>query len=185
MEIKGSAVKSIPEYVKKNFPGQYDKWLGLLPESSKVIFEKPVLPSNWYALNDAAIIPTAALAEVLFDNNIKEGAWQSGRFSAEAALTGVYKFFVKAASPHFIIGKAGKIFTTYYRPSNIQVVKKEEKTVTLHITRFEEPSELIEYRIGGWMERALEISGSKNVEVKITKSLTRGDEVSEFILKWE
>ncbi|MBN2348401.1 MAG: hypothetical protein JXJ22_06165 [Bacteroidales bacterium] len=185
MEIKGSAVKSIPEFVKQNYPGQFDKWLSLLPESSKEIFEKPVLPSNWYSLNDAAVVPTQALAEALFDNNGKEGAWQSGRYSAEAALTGVYKFFVRAASPHFIIGKASKIFSTYYRPCDMHVLNKLDNTVTLHITDFEEPNELIEFRIAGWMEKALEISGSKNVQVQITKSLTKGDEVSEYVLKWE
>jgi hypothetical protein len=35
------------------------------------------------------------------------------------------------------------------------------------------PEKVIEYRIGGWIEKALEISGNKDINVEITKSMTR------------
>jgi hypothetical protein len=183
MEIKGSAVKSIADYLKKHHPEKYNTWLESLPEKSRKIFQEPVLPSNWYSLQDAALIPTESLGQLIFSDAVK-GAWQCGRFSAETALTGIYKFFVKAASPHFIIDRAGRIFTTYYQPCNMEVVAKGDNYVVLHITRFEEPSKLIEGRIGGWIERAMEIHGVGFVTVDITKSLTKGDAVTEIMVKW-
>jgi hypothetical protein len=183
MEIKGSAVKSIPDYIRKFHPEKFNTWMESLPERSKQIFAGGVLPSNWYSLKDAAIVPTEALGKLVFEDAVK-GAWQCGRFSAETALTGIYKFFIKAASPFFIIDRAGRIFTTYYQPSAMEVVEKGDDYVVLHITRFEEPSALIEGRIAGWIEKAMEIHGVGFVTVDITKSLTRGDAFTEIVVKW-
>ncbi len=54
----------------------------------------------------------------------------------------------------------------------------------MHITKFSEPSNLIENRIAGWMEKALEISGCKNVRIQITQSLARGGPLMEIIATW-
>lgn len=183
MEIKGSAVKSIPDYLKKHHPEKYGMWMDALPEKSRKVFSEPVLPSSWYPLQDAAIIPTEVLGQLLFSDGVK-GAWQCGRFSAETALTGIYKFFVKAASPHFIIDRAGRIFTTYYQPCEMKVADKGDKFVVLHITHFEEPSRLVEGRIGGWIERAMEIHGVNSLRVTIDKSLAKGDPVTEIRVSW-
>ncbi len=184
MEIKGSAVKSIVDFIKKNHPDSYQEWLNTLPEESRKIFMEPVLPSKWYPINESAVIPTRHLAELFFDNDVKKGAWESGRYSAEMALTGIYKFFIMAASPFFIISKASKILSTYYQPSEIVVVEKGENWVLVDITRFEEPSVIIECRICGWIERALEISGAKNVKVNVRKTMTKGDDVTQLYMSW-
>jgi hypothetical protein len=183
MEIKGSAVKSIPDYLRKIHPEKYASWLDALPEKSKKIFVEAILPASWYSMQDAAIIPTEVLGQILFNDAVK-GAWQCGRFSAENALTGIYKFFIKAASPFFIIDRAGKIFSTFYQPCTMNVVEKGDDYVVLHISQFEEPSKLIEGRICGWIERAMEINGVSFVNVTIEKSLTRGDPVTEILVKW-
>lgn len=185
MEIKGSAVRSILDYVKKNHSENFQEWLNSLPESSRIIIDQPILPANWYPVNDAAIIPTEKIGAMFFQNDYIKGAWQSGRFSAEAALTGIYKFFVQAASPHFIIGRASRILSTYYNPSEISVVDKGDKWVKLYITQLGSKSAVIESRIGGWIERAMEISGAKNVEVKILQSMSKGDPKTEIMVSWQ
>lgn len=183
MEIKGSAVKSIPDYIRKFHPDKYSAWVSALPESSRQIFAGGVMPSSWYSLQEAAVIPTQALGQVIFGDPEK-GAWQCGRFSAESALTGIYKFFIKAASPFFIIDRASRIFTTFYQPSNMVVVEKGADYVVLHITQFDEPSSLIEGRIAGWIEKAMEIHGVGFVNVTIRKSLAKGDPVTDILVKW-
>jgi len=184
MEIKGSAVKTIPEFIKKNHNDKYQAWLESLPEDSRKIFTDAVLPSNWYPLKEAGIVPTEKLGEMLYNDSLK-GAWQCGRHSAEAGLTGVYKFFIKAASPFFIISKAGKIFSTYYQPSSMEVVDKGDDWVVLQISQFEEPHPVIENRIAGWIENAMEIHGVSSVKVDFTKSLTRGDKCTEIRVSWK
>jgi len=184
MEIKGSAVKTIPDYIRKFCPDKFSAWMDSLPETSRQIFAGGVLPSNWYSLHDAGIIPTEALGKLVFEDPMK-GAWECGRYSAETALSGIYKFFIKAASPFFIIDRASRIFTTYYQPSDMAVVEKGDDYVVLHITRFEEPNSLIEARIAGWIERAMEIHGLGHVTVTIRKSLAKGDPITEMHVKWD
>jgi hypothetical protein len=183
MEIKGSAVKSIPDFIKKTHPEKYHAWIEALPESSQRIFKESIMPSNWYPMHEAAEVPTEILGKLLYEN-AGQGAWQCGRYSAENSLTGIYKFFIKAASPFFIVDKAGKIFSTFNQPSSMEVVEKGPDYVVLHITRFDEPSDLIEHRVAGWIEKAMEIHGFGYVLVEITKSLTRGDELTEFHVSW-
>jgi hypothetical protein len=184
MEVKGTAVKSIPDFIKSKFPEKYDEWFNNLPENSKKIFAIPVFPSQWYDMDSCVTKPTEVLGKICFANDIKKGAWECGRFSAETALQGIYKFFVKAASPSFIMSRASKVFATYYQPSDLRLIVNEDKRCILHITLFEQPNALVEYRIAGWMEKALELSGMQEVVASIPKSLTQGDKITEIMLTW-
>ncbi|MFP4061147.1 MAG: hypothetical protein ACOCXD_00450 [Bacteroidota bacterium] len=184
MEIKGTAVRSIGEYVKNNYPDRYQEWFSsLTPESQKII--SSVITAGWYPVKDAAVIPTQTIGKVFFGGDIKKAAWMSGRYSAESALTGIYKLYVKFSTPMHIIDRAGRIFQAYYQPSEIETANKIKNGVNLRITKFPEPDKTIDYRIAGWIEKALEISGCQNVKVQVIKSLTKGDPVTEFEMKWE
>jgi hypothetical protein len=183
MEIKGVAVKSIPDYIKKEHPEKYSEWMSLLPHDSKKIFLDGIISSQWYPIENAAITPTQKMGELLF-NDPKKGAWESGKYSAEAALTGIYKIYVKLSSPTHIINRASRIFQAYYKPAEISTSNARSNSVEVHITKFSKPDEVIEYRIGGWIQRALELSGCHDVEVVIDKSLTNGDSETHYSIKW-
>jgi hypothetical protein len=43
---------------------------------------------------------------------------------------------------------------------------------------------VVENRIGGWIERGLEVQGISNPQVSILKSMARGDKVTEISIKW-
>lgn len=184
MEVKGTAVKSIKEYVEKKYSSQFNEWIQLLPESSQKIMTGGIFANNWYPMKDAAVEPTKALAKKFYNNDIPKAARESGRYSAESGLKGVYKIFVRVASPNYIMQRAGRVFTSYYSPSDISVVNGHAKGLTLHITKFPEPEHIIEHRIAGWCERALEFTNCKNVKADITKSLAKGDTLTEIIITW-
>ncbi|MDY0254219.1 MAG: hypothetical protein RBR30_07375 [Tenuifilaceae bacterium] len=46
MEIKGTAVKATPDFVKERFPGRYMEWLQAMPNSSRRIFEQPIYATS-------------------------------------------------------------------------------------------------------------------------------------------
>ncbi|MHB9027390.1 MAG: hypothetical protein ACYC9O_01335 [Candidatus Latescibacterota bacterium] len=98
---------------------------------------------------------------------------------------GIYKVLVKLSSPEILIKKAGPILVNYYRPGKIEVTNSDSNHVTLRITEFPEMSKVVEYRIAGWMERALEICGSTNVTVNLTNSLADGDMCTEYSISWK
>lgn len=185
MEIKGTAVKTIPEFVKARFPEQYDEWFDELPDESKKIMGDAIYATNWYPLEFAGLIPTRKIGEVFYNNDIKKGAWEAGRYSAEVALKGVYKVFIRLTSPTYIIGRAGRIFSTYYRPSELKVIDNGKKYVIQHILQFPMPDIVVEYRIAGWMQQALELNHCKNVKVEFPKTMTKGDAYTEISITWD
>jgi hypothetical protein len=184
MEVKGTAVKSIKEYVETKYKGDFNDWIASLPESSQNIMKDAIFANNWYPMKDGAVEPTKALAKKFFNDDYEKAAKESGRYSAEMGLKGVYKIFVKVASPHYIMKRAGRVFTSYYSPSEIAVVANHDKGLTLHITKFPDPEKIIEYRIAGWCERALEFTNCKDVKAVITKSLSKGDDLTEIVINW-
>lgn len=185
MEIKGTAVIAIRDFVKTNFGDKYNEWLLSLPDNAKSIFSGVIDSSGWYPLEEGGLIPTKMTAEMFFNGDYEKGAWDAGKFSAQKALTGIYKIFVKASSPGYIIQRASRVFATYYRPCEMSVIDRKEKSVLLEISNMTKSDLVIEYRIAGWIQKALEISGSKNVSIDIPQSISRGDEVTRFDIRWE
>lgn len=183
MNVKGTAVKSLPDFIKKKHPEQLKEWIDSLPPASKKIFVEGVSSAKWYKMDDALTIPTS-LAATMFFGDEKKGAWELGRYSAESALNGIYKLYVKLSSPQHIIERGSRIFSAYYQGSTIEVVEKNKDSVQFAITEFATPNEIIEYRIAGWMEKAIEISGQEKTTATITKSLTKGDDVTLYVITW-
>jgi hypothetical protein len=185
MEIKGTAVIAIRDFVKINYGDKYNEWVQSLPDNVKKIFSGVIDSSNWYPLSEGGLIPTKRTAEMFFNGDYEKGAWDAGRYSAQKALTGIYKIFVKASSPGYIIQRASRVFATYYRPCEMNVVDRTEKSVKLEISNMTESDVVIEYRIAGWIQKALEISGASNISVDITQSISLGDDVTRLEICWE
>lgn len=184
MEIKGTAVKTIPEFVKENYSPRYAEWIKSLPEPCREIALN-VKSSAWYPLDQGGIELTQKVGLLFFDGDVKKGAWELGKYSADVALNGIYKLYVKVSSPGHIIARASRVFSAYYKPSKMQVAEHRAKSVKLIMTAFDQPNDLIEYRIAGWIDRALEISGCENVTVDITESFTKGNEQTVFYCTWK
>jgi predicted RNA-binding protein YlqC (UPF0109 family) len=184
MEIKGTAIKTISDFVKERYAGEYANWIKALPPESLSIVNS-VRSSNWYPLKEGGIIPSETVGKLFFDNDPEKGAWELGRYSASVALKGVYKLYVKFSSPGHIISRAGRIITAYYTPSTLEVGERTSNSVQLLITEFSPASPIIEARIGGWIESALEVSGCTGIKVNIPKSLTKGDKATVIECQWE
>lgn len=184
VEVKGSAVVTLPEFVEKKYPHLYEQWLNNLSEDSQKILKNKAIVTSWLPLEAALSEPLRKLCDLASNGKI-DAAWDSGRYSAEKALTGIYKVFVKLGSPQFIISRAGSIIQMYYKGIEISIPESSSKAVTLHIVKFPNPDSYVQYRIGGWMQKALELSGCKNVKVLITKDIAKGDKVTEYKMSWD
>jgi hypothetical protein len=185
MRVKGTAVRSIQEFVQTQYSSKYAEWLNAMPEASKVIMSKPVYVSDWYSVKDAAIEPTIAIGKVIFNGDAIKAGWETGRYSSESALKGVYKIFIKLATPQFIIARAGQILPSYYDPALLSIKETGAKHVIMIVTKLPVNNEILEARISGWVQKALEITGCKNVKISPTKSMTKGDSITELMITWD
>ncbi len=183
MKVRGSIISNINAYVKNIHTRDYQKWIDTLPSTSQELMKKTG-SSNWYSIEDGILEPTKIMCD-LFYATAKEGAWKSGRYSAEVSLTGIYKVFVVVSTPVFLIRRASRILATFYDPTEVEVVESTDKSMLVHFTKLPTQSEHLEYRIAGWMEKALEICGCKDLSMEIPKSIANGDEVFEVKISWK
>ncbi|MFA6400791.1 MAG: hypothetical protein WCX31_04080 [Salinivirgaceae bacterium] len=182
MEIKGTAVKSINDFVINNYNSGYIEWFNSLSAPAKNIV-KNTLSNQWYPLQEAVVEPTQKIANLFYGGDIKKAAFECGQYSAQVALNGVYKLYVKFSSPEHVVDRGSRILPAYYNPSKIIQIGREKQMVRYEMTECIGIDEVVEYRIAGWMQKALEISGCKTYSVIITESVkTNGRTV--FEARW-
>jgi hypothetical protein len=185
MKVKGTAVETIPLFIKSKFGEQgFKRWLDAQTPTSHEIFRSSILASAWYPVKDGLIDPTLKFCELFYGGRM-DGAIEQGRFSAEHGLKGVYRLFVRLASPETLVGKASTIMPTYYEGSAMEVIEKGNGAAKVRITRFETPHSVIEHRMKGWMERALEMSGAKSPKAEIAASMAKGSPHTDFLVSWK
>lgn len=185
MEIKGTAVKTTPDYVKEKFPNRYSEWMNSLPEESRKVFEQPIYATNWYNLIDSVIIPTQKAGDLFFNGNHIEAAHVLGRYSSEIALKGIYKIFVRVSSPHFVLSRASSIFSAYYKPSDIKVVESKDKRCAIKLAQFHVNEKLIMHRIAGWIEQTLEITLKSALTVDVRNEISEDNLTTLITVEWD
>lgn len=170
MEIKGTAVKSIKDFVFTNYKDQYAQWFNALSLQAQEIVNNSIT-NLWYPLQTAVVEPTQKIGELFFNGDTKKAAFECGKYSAEVALNGIYKIYVKFSSPAHVVDRGSRILPAYYNPSKIIQIQREKNLVCYEMTECEGIDEVVEYRIAGWMYKALEISGCKTMDVQIIESI--------------
>lgn len=185
MKIKGGSGIFIPEYIKKKFGDEgYTKWFESLSSEAKEVFGNTIFPGKWYPHKIVCIEAAQKICDLFYGGDVK-GSIELGSCSADYSLHGIYRIFVKLGSPKFIVNKGVEIMQTYMNPCKIEVAEQKDGYVVIRLTEFPEPHPMSDGRLIGWMQRAIEISGGKNVSAETTKSLAKGDSYTEFVIKWE
>lgn len=185
MEVKGSSVITTRDFVRTNFGEEgLKRWVESLSTDSRKIFSGAIISTSWYSLKDGLVDPTRRLCGIFYNGDLR-GAWEAGRYSADHGLKGIYKFFIQIASPQFIIKKASTILPTYYKPSVMKATEVGPNGAMVEIVEFREISDVIESRVAGWIEKALEICGCKNINVAFLKSMAHGENRTQYVIKWD
>lgn len=185
MEIKGTAVRTTPDFVREKFPTRYNEWLNSLPDASKAIIEQTIYATSWYDLIESIIIPTQKVGDLFYNGNHTKAALELGRYSSEVALKGIYKIFVRVSSPHFVLSRASSIFSAYYRPSDIKVVESKDKRCVIELKQFHTNEKLIMHRIAGWIEKTLEITLKAPLRVEVQNDVSGNDLMTRITAEWD
>lgn len=182
MQARGKAVAAVPKFIIKNFgKKEYEKWLEVLSGVAHNIYALSIDNDEWYPLKETIIEPCANIAQLFYSWDLKKAAWELGRFSADNAIGGVSRFFGKKSNAGAFLNKVKEYMSEYYRPVTVEVIDEGDTAALLKVTQFPEMENTMKYRIAGWVERALEITGCKEVQVEITSSPGSTD----FKLSWK
>jgi len=185
MEIKGSAVKATPEFVKANYINRYSEWLKSLPNHSREIIEKPIYATTWYPIIESVIIPTRKVADLFYNGDYNKAALEIGGYSADIALKGIYKIFVRISSPQFVLSRASNIFSTYYQPADIKVVESSDKKAVIQLDKFHVDEKLLMERIAGWIEHTLEITLKSPLKVDVEQIVNGKNLTARITAMWQ
>ena len=184
MNIKGTAVRALTNYINKYHPQLYEEWLMKLPADSKRLFYQTILPSEWYPLYEAAVQPIITLAELLHKND-EEVAFEVGQYSAQEALTGVYKFFASLAKPTYIVKRASIMFGTYYDPVEADYESLDQRKVMLVFGKHKHNEVLIYHRVKGWIHELVVITQKTEPKIELsTIDHMNGLYSGKFVIEW-
>jgi len=185
MQVKGTALRTTRDFVKSRFPDLFEKWLNSLTPESKKIYSATIDATAWYPYKEAYAIPVEKIMDLCYRGDRKRGGDELGSWSAEVSLKGFYKVFLLIASPQFLLQRASKIFTTFYEPSEIEASITGSNDAILKILKFDHIDEAIEFRIAGWIRKALELANCNAPVYEIKKFMSKGDKVTEIHFHWK
>lgn len=126
--------------------------------------------SGWVPMEHAtAIFDTVApLVFTTSENAIRE----FGRALAQDNLGGAYKHFVRMMSVSFLMKQTALMWRAYHNAGRPVVETLATNHVELHVFDYADLPERFCECMSGWIERAVEMTGGKNV--RVTKSAIDG-----------
>jgi len=185
MDIKGTAVKVTPEFVKARYAARYKEWIDSMPPASQKILNESIYANEWYSLVDSVITPTQKAAQLFFGGDVQKAGFEIGIYSAEVALTGVYKIFMRISTPGFLLSRTSNVFASYYNPSDITIVESSDNHAIFRLGHFKLSEQPVIYRIAGWMKGAIIKTRGRNHDVKVGQTFKNGQLYFTILATWD
>ena len=163
--LKGMSYRTTLGFIKSKVGEEgLQKAIATLPDDARSAFQKGVLATEFYPFEWIVLLQQAGLSVIGGDK--RSVLREMGRFSAENALTTVYKIFFKVGSPEFIIKKATAVYATYFKGGGeIRMVEESKGFIRMQIDRYPGGHPEFCRRLDGYYEMILELSGAKNIQV--------------------
>jgi len=182
-EIKGTAlIDTIKAVRARNGTEGFNNIVKTLNGEARSIFEGRVSPSSWYPLDAFVDFLEADIRETA--NGEREVLIARAEKVIEAHLRGIYKIFVQLGSPAFVIKRISAIHATYLKGVNIIPELADSNEAVIKYAGFQPRHEIMGYVILGFFRKALEISGAKQVTVKLSIPISAGGDYAEVKITW-
>jgi len=183
VQIKGSAVKETIDQIKTRAgEDAFQKVLSLLNEETRNAFKGEVYSSTWYPLDFFTHFLEVEI-RVLANGN-EEMVTRGAEAVNERQLRGIYKAFVKAGSPEFIIERIAAVHATYFQGVPVEVKILGNGKALIKYTGFEKQHRIMGFAIIGFFKKALEMSGAKDVDIHFATLIEEGKGFAELSISW-
>lgn len=155
-----------------------------LPAADRKVLEGVIMPIGWYPL-ELNLRLDHAIAEALSPKDRAKAFIEMGRASAEENLQGPHHVFIRKGDPHFLLSHAPEIYRLYYAVGSRIYEKTSARSAVLRTVGAESVTEADCLTIIGWHQRAIEMSGGRDVCVEHPKCRARGNGYCEYLCSWE
>lgn len=182
-QVTGTAVVASLRYVKERFGGDaLQRVLAALSDDERKVLDAGILASSWYPM--PLFLRFMREAERQLAAQEDSVIRRMGAASAEYGIKGVYKIFFKMGSPEFVIGRAARVFGSYYDSGRIEVVETRAGRAVLDLHGFEGAPQFCE-RILGWMEKTVQMAGARDLRSDHPQCVHRKDRACRFVGDWD
>jgi hypothetical protein len=149
-------------------PAEFDRMVSTLPPDSAALVMNPPFSASWIPLSQTNPVLLAVARELFAGSD--ERIFDIGRQQFIADIGGVYKLFIRVATPAYVAARAGKIYQTYNRDSgNMRVVGSGEHHFDVVVENHPRPSRTLWHYIRGGIAGTLELTGVRSPTVVITE----------------
>lgn len=149
-------------------PDDWRDYLAALPPDIAKLVEHPPFPSAW--LPSRVFFTMLDIAGQKLMRNDPQRAFELGRQQMRRDLTGIYRIFIRIASPQYVIERAAKIWGTYTRNAGeFRVVEKGDRNTTAECAGIPFPSPFYWSYLRGCVHGSLELTGVKGLDVSIVE----------------
>ncbi len=182
-QIKGGIIRARLDFVRAHGADKLDQVLHRLPEADQHMLHSLILAVSWYPFELGQRLDHA-IADVLAGGDAKQIYLEMGRSSAEANLKGMHKAFFHADDPHYVLERSPQVYAQYYDRGRRAYERTGDHSGILRTFDAERVTLDDCLTVVGWYERAIEISGGTEVQVKDKLCRALGDPHCEYWCNW-
>jgi hypothetical protein len=163
--VKGTGIIPVVSYIKEHYgPESLQKILEALPPNIREHYTRRIMEIKWYPLETLSLLYQNTAQ--IFHNGDPKICWAIGRSTADYGLNVIYKFFLKLGTPTVFVQKGPDMWKTYYGGSTLNVLENRKGYIKVILEGLR-TNEAHMHSIGGWMERAGELTGGKNIKISM------------------
>lgn len=159
--VKGVNLCHVRDFIKERKLEQ-SLLAKLSPDHAKIFSE--AMHGSLIPLDAQAVIYRAA-ASLLFPG-VQNGCVEIGKMLGKKSFGGVYKVFLLIPSPQYVIGKATRIWSTYYDKGEAAVTSSTDKGLEFVVKNFAELPAEVRDSVTGNISILMEYAGCKNLVIK-------------------
>ena len=167
-EMKAAGVNSLIGTLRSAVDAdRFESFIHALPAGTAALIVRPRLAHEWIPLVDVAPLHPVALS-VLFDGRLA-AMYELGHLQVQKDLNGMYRLFLRVASPGFIADRTQALYGTYTRDCG--TLRLEGRTSTgldLVIENRPHSSPAFYEALRGSIAGALELTGVKGLTISAT-----------------
>jgi hypothetical protein len=168
-QIKAAGFNSFIATLRGMVPGPtFDEFVAGLPRASGALILEPPLALSWIPLEHAAPLYPLAF-ERLFDRDPVK-MFELGRMQLRADMTGIYRMFLRIASPAFIAARTSDIYKLYARDcGTLRTVVDQPGRLEVLLEGRPFPSMPFYYFFRGTVFGTMELTGVRQLSVIIVE----------------
>lgn len=184
-QFKGTIFVATQLFTEQTFgPEAVDRCLAQLEPGDRELL-RGVSAVGWYPIEP--ILRYHHALEGLYGRG--EGGFevceQLGEFSAEWAIKGILKVFIRFRSPQFLMEKNGAVWTRYHDTGRWEVASDEPNHIVGRLHDFAVCDPAFCARLRGWIRGAVKMTGGDNPQVVEARCRCRNADHCEFVIRWE